>query len=153
MRRTVLSVLVVGLALATPAHVLAARSWTVVADPDSLTINVARPSPDGHEHQQLEGNGIHCVRIVVPSDFEVEGRQCDRSTRSSGRTLGWTTTWPGGSAVAFRSGLLGGALGEDDNAVFRITGHAHTAGQWSWTAQADEAQHSLGTSCGERQLS
>lgn len=148
-RRGPVIAVLAALVVALPASVQAARSWTVVADPDELVIDQSTPVRLTVTNTSSSGSGITCVEFDLPGDFDVSGAAVVSVNGSGGSLLGWNAVWLGGSTVVFKSTLGSGALEEGDQAVFRITGTATTSGPMSWRAVAfDEPGLSLLPSCG-----
>ncbi len=137
-------------ALVAPSTVLAARDWTVVAQPSELELDTTRAVLVTVRNTTSSGNGIHCVSIDVHGDFDISSVAIvSIKGQSGGGLLGWSAVWPGSSKLAFKAGLLGEALEEDDTAVFRVTGTPTKEGAMTWRAvAADNAGVLTGSSCG-----
>lgn len=142
--------LLVALAVALPASVEAARSWTVAANPDELIVGQSTPVRLTVTNTSSSGSGMTCIEVELPADFNASGAAVvSVNGQSGGSLLGWNAVWIGGSTVAFKSTLGSGALEEDDQAVFRITGTATSTGPMAWTAVAyDEPGLPLLPACG-----
>ena len=145
-----IAALCMAVAVALPASVLASRSWTVVANTSSLTVDVSTPVRLTVTNTSSSGSGLACVVVHVPSDYDIHGAPVDSvNGQSGGGLLGWSAVWLGGSTVAFKTTLGLGALGEGDVVVFRVTGAATHAGSMSWTViGSDSAGLPLTAACG-----
>jgi hypothetical protein len=146
---------------ATPAVVMAARSWSLVPVPTVLVAGV--PTTVTLAVTNTGGNGggdeMTCVRVTVPSSFTVTSASI-LSVR--GQLIGpavsaWQVVWPGGNMVAFKNPAdnypLVGSTPPIDRATFTITGIAAVAGAMSWSSEAfDKAGSSGTTNCGSGQF-
>jgi hypothetical protein len=146
---------------ATPAAVMAARSWSLVAAPTVLVAGV--PTTVTLDVTNTGGNGggdeMTCVRVTVPSSFTVTGASI---VSVRGQLIGptvsaWQVVWSGGSMVVFKNPAdnypLVGSTPPLDRATFTITGTAATPGTMSWSSEAfDKPGSSGGTNCGSGQF-
>jgi hypothetical protein len=149
-RRAPVVWLLLATSLVAPTSVLAARAWTVVASPDELTVDEATAVRLTVTNTSSSGSGMQCVLVTVPSDFDISSvAVVSVNGQSGGSLLGWSAAWLGGSDVAFKTTLGLGALGEGDDAIFRVTGTATSPGPMRWTAIAyDTPGLPLTPSCG-----
>ena len=148
-RATAFATLLVALAVIGPASVLAARSWTVVASPDELTVDESSAVKLTVTNTSSSGSGMECIEVTVAADFEIsDAAVVSVNGQNGGGLLGWTAVWPGGSTVVFKTSLGIGALDEGDSAVFRITGTATETGPMQWTAVASDVAPLLKAACG-----
>jgi len=124
---------------ATPAVVLAARSWSIVPTPTVLvagvptTVSVAVTNTGGAGG----GDEMTCVRVTVPTSFTVTGASI---VSVRGQLVGpavsaWQVVWPDSSLVVFKNPAdnypLVGSTAPVDRAVFTITGVAAVPGSMS----------------------
>jgi hypothetical protein len=153
-----LALLVLG---ATPAVVLAARSWSIVPTPTALVSGV--PTTVSLAVTNTGGNGggdeMTCVRVTVPPSFTVTGASIlsVRSQPVGPAISAWQVVWPGGGFVVFKNPAdnypLVGSTPPVDRAVFTITGVAAAPGPMTWSSQAfDKAGSSGTTNCGSGQF-
>jgi hypothetical protein len=148
-RATAFATVLVAFAVALPAAVLAARSWTIAVSPDELTVDESTAVKLAATNTSSSGSGMECVEVTVSADFEISDvAVLSVNGQSGGGLLGWTAVWAGGSTVAFKSTLGDGALDEGDSAVFRITGTATQTGPMTWTAVASDVAPLIKPACG-----
>jgi hypothetical protein len=152
------AVVVAMLALgATPAAVMAARSWSLVAAPTVLVAGV--PTTVTLDVTNTGGSGggdeMTCVRVTVPSSFTVSGASIVsvRGQLNGPAVSAWQVVWAGSSMVVFKNPAdnfpLVGSTPPLDRATFTITGIAAAPGTMSWSSEAfDKPGSSGGTNCG-----
>ena len=153
-----LALLVLG---ATPAVVLAARSWSIVPTPTVLVAGVSTTVSLAVTNTGGSGGGdeMTCVRVTVPQSFIVTGASIlsVRSQLVGPAVSAWQVVWPGGGFVVFKNPAdnypLVGSTPPVDRAVFTITGVATAPGPMTWSSQAfDKAGSSGTTNCGSGQF-
>jgi hypothetical protein len=143
-------------ALAVPATVLAARSWTLAASP--TTIPSGSPATVTLTVRNVGGNGggdeLSCAQISIPASFSVSAAAIV-SVKGATSGHGWvmlTGSASGKTLVTLKNPpdknpLVG--LPDGDSAVFRITGTAASSGSMTWTGTAaDKPGGTTSTACG-----
>lgn len=137
------------LLVALPSPVLAARNWTIVANPTTIQFNVTTAVTLTITNTGNSGSGLRCIRVDVHGEFDISSAAVVSINGQSPGLLGWSTVGPNGTKVAFKAGLLGTALGQGDQAVLRITGQGTKTGKNTWHIDgADNAGSLTGVDCG-----
>ena len=147
--------------VATPAVVLAARSWSIVTTPTVLVAGVSTTVSLAVTNTGGSGGGdeMTCVRVTVPQSFIVTGASIlsVRSQLVGPAVSAWQVVWPGSGFVVFKNPAdnypLVGSTPPIDRAVFTITGVATAPGPMTWSSEAfDKAGSSGTTNCGSGQF-